>query len=226
MVVGIVMGRIKRIKSSLKHWGVVKTLISGVMKLLSPWFIFCRIYVRKLATDRVESPLPEGVSVRIATHDDLLLGAEQMPDQLSPEFIDAALKRGDFCAAAFEGQQMISFVWRSFSTAPDNDGIWVEFEKPHRYGYKGYTRPEYRGRHLNNLVSVSSDKLCIELGYTHSITFIRIDNHSSNASEHRHKQLTIAGYAGYFKFFARRYPFRSPGAKRKTFRFYHRSTKP
>ena len=216
------MARIDKIKNSLNHWGLLKTLHSGLMRFLCPWLTLCRIHVRPLQATAVEDELPDGVSIRRATRNDLLLAVEEMPNELSLDFINDALDRGDFCAGAFDGPHMVSFVWRSFSTAPHLDGLWVAFEKPYRYGYKAYTRPEYRGRHLIKSVTEYTDKLCIERGFTRGIGFVKTDNFASLAAEKKHKGYKGVGFAGYVKVFGKVYPFRSPGAKKSTFQFYRR----
>ena len=67
--------------------------------------------------------------------------------------VDASLDRGNICAAAFDRDRMVAYVWRSFSTAPHTDGLWVTFERPYRYGYKAFTAPAYRGQHLQDALS-------------------------------------------------------------------------
>ena len=44
--------------------------------------------------------------------------------------------------------RMVAFGWFSFGDAMVDDRVWVHIEPPCRYGYKTFTRPEYRGRHL------------------------------------------------------------------------------
>ncbi|HEX2482149.1 MAG TPA: hypothetical protein VHQ69_09735 [Methylomirabilota bacterium] len=74
------------------------------------------------------------------------------------------LDRGDLCVAAFEGERLIAYVWRAFGSTPAEDGLWITVPKPARYGYKSFTRPEYRGRHIQQVLSFSTDRLCFERG--------------------------------------------------------------
>ena len=146
--------------------------------------------------------------------------------ELDPVRIDAALRRGDLCVAAFDHshdpasdhERLVSYTWRSFTTAPHVDGLWVTFERPHRYGYKGFTHPDYRGRHLQDLVTYETDALCIERGFRYGLTIIETHNFASIASNRR-RGGRVVGWAGYFKLLGHVLPFRSRGARRHTFRF-------
>jgi len=59
-------------------------------------------------------------------------------------FVRAALARGDVAFGAFDGDQLIAYVWRPFGAAPDADGLWVKVDPPHHYAYKAFTLPAYR----------------------------------------------------------------------------------
>ena len=137
---------------------------------------------------------------------------------LQPSDVEAALSRGDICAAAFRNDRMVAYTWRSFSTAPHVDGLWVEFERPYRYGYKMFTHPDCRGQHLQEAIGGLTDAMCIERGYTRSISFVETHNYPSVATDLRRGNRRV-GWAGYLKLFGWVFPFRSPGARRHTFRF-------
>lgn len=111
-----------------------------------------------------------------------------------------------------------SYTWRSFTTAPHVDGLWVAFERPVRYGYKAFTHPDYRGRHLQDLVSYHTDALSLDRGFRDALSIIEAHNFASIASDKRRGN-RIVGWAGYIKAFGPVFPFRSPGARRYTFRF-------
>lgn len=179
--------------------------------------MLCYVFIRPLAAEPVDSPLEPPLSERIATPEDIEAAIIDMPDQLNPEFIRLALERGDHCSAVFDGAQMVSFAWRAHSKAPHGDGLWVAFDKPFRYGYHAYTRPEYRGRHLRNLRF--SDWLSYEQGYRYAIGFIETHNYASLRLFERFDN-KIVGLAGYVVVFGKPFPFRSAGTRRHTFRFY------
>ena len=76
-------------------------------------------------------------------------------------------------------------AWRAFSPAPHSPGLWVAFEKPYRYGYKAYTRPEYRGRHLQKPIRLLADAYSIALGYTATVSYIELHNFPSMAAKRK-----------------------------------------
>ena len=112
---------------------------------------------------------------------------------------------------------MVAYVWRSYSGAPHQDGLWVAFDKPYRYGYKAYTLPDYRGRHL--LDNTLTDPICLSRGYTHGVSFVETHNYSSHINNQRIGNQPV-GFAGYIKLAGHSYPFRTPAVKKIGFRFY------
>jgi len=162
-------------------------------------------------------------TTRIATEDDLAQACSEMSDQLSQDFVDAAFMRGDICCAVFKGPRMVCFQWSSFATAPVAQGLWVEFNKRYRYGYKTFTRPEYRGRRLSGMVNRFDDAQCNARGCTHTISYVETHNYASLAFGERLGNQRV-GYAGYVRLFNRTYPFRTTGVKRHGFRFYRRES--
>lgn len=188
------------------------------MSRLKPWLTLCRVHVRILNPDHDAAPAAEAIRVALATRDELMRAADDPQMGLRGASIDAALARGDICAATFVNDRMVSYVWRSFSTAPHVDGLWVEFERPYRYSYKAFTLPDYRGQHLQDDTVRLTDAMCVERGYPYAIGFVETHNFASLRADTRHGNQHI-GWAGYIKLFGRVYPFRSPGARRHTFRF-------
>lgn len=211
-------------KSDLNRWGFRRFLHLRLMSKLRRWLVLSQVRLRiqdAAASERANSVA--GCTVRLADRDNLLAAARDPEFGLVPADIDAALARGDICAAAFEGDRMVSYVWRSFSSARYGDDLWVEIQKPYRYGYKGFTQPEYRGRHIQNTVALFTDALCVARGHTHSLSLIETHNFASIISEQR-RHSEVVGWVGYLKIFGRTYPFRSPGARRTGIRMWHANT--
>ena len=144
--------------------------------------------------------------------------AAQDPEMgLDAADVDALLRRGDMCVAAFAGDRMIAYVWRAFSIARWAPNVWVRFEKPYRYGFKGFTHPDFRGRRVSTALSFFSDRACAERGYSQAIALVEVHNLSSFAAE-KHRQSVVVGYAGYVIFRGRPYPFRTRGVRKHTLR--------
>jgi GNAT superfamily N-acetyltransferase len=201
--------------NNARRWGIVKTTYGTVMRRLRPWLMLSEIRLQPAG----EVSTPEDGKTRIASRDDLLRASFELPEHFDPEFVQDALERGDVCVAAFDEQKITAFAWRSFSTAPHQDGLWVSFPRGYCYCYKLFTLPEYRGKHI--LDSEVTENLAAQRGCTHLMTFAETHNYPSITRSNR-IGATVVGYAGYFLLFGRPYPFRSLGARKHQFRFYRK----
>jgi hypothetical protein len=208
--------------NDVSRWGLLCAGYIRTMVLLKPWFTLCAVCVREQDPAARSEAQPTGISVRLADRAELLRAAQDPVMELDPVRIEAALRRGDICVGAFDQavipEWLVSYTWRSFTTAPHVDGLWVTFERPHRYGYKGFTHPDYRGRHLPDLVAYETDALCVKRGFRYGLAIIETHNFASIASNQR-RDGRIVGWSGYFKVLGRVFPFRSHGARRHSFRF-------
>jgi len=201
------------------RWGVAATLWARLMGRLRRWLVLCRIQARDLPYGPAPTELEDGFSIRVASIADLHRAAQELPNQLTREFIDAATSRGDLCFAVFQGERMVAWVWRSFSIAPHADGLWVRVDPPNCYSYKSYTQRNFRGRRLIGRLTLYADQVCRDNGCEHSVGFIETHNYASIRANTRLGSQRV-GFAGYVKVRGRSYPFRTPGVIPHTFRFY------
>ena len=212
------MWRLRQFRESVGKRGLAKTLWAAVMWRVHQWLMLCQIQVRINKQGNCGSAADE-IKIRLANRQELIQAIKEIPDYLTQEFVESAMARGDICAAAFSDSKIIAFHWASFTTAKVNDHLWVEFDTPYRYGYNAYTRPEYRGRRIAQRVMRFVDSECLKHGYTHTIVYVETHNYASLANLERLGNRCV-GYAGYFRLFGKFFPFRSPGAKARSFRFY------
>lgn len=201
------------------RWGYGKALYSRFMNGIRPWLVVCRINVVDLDANAHVRALPDGLTMRQATHEDLLAAVEESPTHFNKEFIEERTAKGDFCVGAFDGRQMVSWAWVALETAPHIEGLGVKVAAPYSYGYKWFTKPEYRGKDIIARITELRDKLSAETGCTHNVGFIETHNYASLTSSSRLGGRCV-GHAGYFNLFGRLYPFRTPGVVKHTFRFY------
>lgn len=206
--------------NTLKQWGLRRALWAKLMVLIRPWFFLSRISAVEVAAYPPMIRPTDELTVRRATREDLVAAAAENPDQLSQAFVDQALSRGDYCVAAFDGAQMVAWAWASFDRAPHDDGLWVKVEAPFSYGYKWYTKPDYRGKGIILQLTVLRDRIGAESGRTHSVGFIETHNYASWQASKRLGSQSV-GYAGYLKLRGRSYPFRTRGAAQHSFSFVH-----
>lgn len=210
-----------KIRADIERFGLMRALRARFMRRLQKRFgvHVCRVKTRPLAHAPPDPNLPSGMRLSVLDKDDLLSACEDTALSLSREFVEAALERGDVSFGAFDGDRVVAYLWRTLTSAPHTDGLWVRVDEPYRYGYKALVLPEYRGRRLDAALSFFSDAYFLARGYTQDIGFVDTHNLASVAAE-KCKGNVVIGYAGYVRWFGRCFPFRTPGVKRTGFEFY------
>ena len=91
---------------------------------------------------------PAGYAAGFASRQALDRLATDPECELSPEFVNLALSRGDQCFAIWEGAAAAAYSWYSFRPTPIGQGMRLRFDPSWVYMYKGFTLPRYRGRRL------------------------------------------------------------------------------
>ena len=180
----------------------------------------CAIRLRPLALSSGQrNPPPEGYLLATLDRSGLMAASENPAMRISPGFIQSALDRGDTAFGALHEGQVIAYVWRTMTRAPHVDGLWVRVSKPFRYGYKAFTHPDHRGKHLNPAIALFTDAHGLAQGYTHDIGFVALHNLASLATG-KYKGFATLGYAGYVNWFGRKFTFRTPRVKEAGFEFF------
>jgi hypothetical protein len=202
-----------------RRWGWRRTLYRELMLALHRLFdlrLFV-LHVRSQAADPPEVPLPPGRRVRLLERDDLVRASVDPRLDMPPRFVEEALGRGDLGVGVFEGERLISYLFRAFAATPAGEGVWIRFEPPYRYGYRGFTLPEHRGEHLQDALAYYTDRLCIERGRTHGLSLIETHNFPSLAADRRRGNVPV-GHAACFRIGPRWFIWNSPGARRHRIR--------
>lgn len=207
-----------------KRWGLFRGLRHSIVRRLDTWFglHLYAVYSRPVAVEHAPAPCPPGYGVRLFRGDvteELLARGHRVAAELEPDFVRAALAKGDLCAAVLHDGQIVSFCWQAYSPTHDLDGVYVKFAQRYRYGYHAYTHPDYRGRHLQRMMWSPRDQHDLANGYRHAIAFIRVDNHSSIRSTEAagHRRLGLAGYFKHGELFV---AFRSRAVTEAGFAFF------
>jgi len=208
------------LREDLARWGLLRSVYRRLMRRLAPFLHVSFAVSRPLGRNEVRQT-HAGCSLRIATRDELLRATVNPGLQMTPAFVENALSRGDICSAAFDGDDLVAYVWRAFVPTRHKEDVWLTIEAPYRYGYKALTLPAWRGRHLQEMLGPVADRLSIERGRTHSVGFIETHNYASLASSKRLGDEKI-GVIGYLRVAGRVFPFRSRGARRAGFGFVRR----
>lgn len=211
-------------RSPSKQWGpsAIRAAIAWRLRTFLGLHVY-GIYTRALGAPDAEPPVEkQGYSHRIfePADVDLLLACTDNPQlSLGTGFVRAAFAKGDACSAVFFNGELISYKWMAFTPTHDERGVYVDFSAKHRYGYKAFTLPEFRGRHAIRLFKALIDEYCVQRGRVSKIAFIAIDNDSSMRYSLGTGNRRI-GFAGYLKLGALFIPFRTSRVRAEGFKFF------
>jgi GNAT superfamily N-acetyltransferase len=197
------------------------TLANRVMAVLRNYLHLhvCRIMVRPFTSAVFEVRHPE-LSSKVMSEAELIAACEERAMDLRQAQVRAALARGDKCVGAFESDSFIGYVWFAFQAAPDTGNVWVDFSHRYRYAYKSYLRPDWRGRGLSHEIYNRANELCPSGDRSMTIGYAHLDNLPSIRAARRMGGRTV-GFAGHISLLGITLAFRTPGASRHGFRFFH-----
>src|SRR5882672_11168944 len=205
-------GKFENLLADMRQWGWKRSALGRVMSMLRRYaglYVY-RVNARPLSVGRSREPrLPDGIVVRIVAPDELFGAADDPELDLDRDFVRDALARGDMAFGAFEGDRLVGYTWRTFSAAPDREGLSVRVSRPYQYSYKAFTRPSYRRRRIHVAITAFADAYLLERGYTFEVGYMEITNFASISVADFLGRRRI-GYAGYLKWFGHRIPFRTP----------------
>ena len=208
-------GKFENLHADVRRWGWKRSLLIRVISMLrlySGLHIY-RINVRPLAGQLPEAYLPSGIAVRIVPPDELLKAAGDPNLDLSIDFVREALARGDLAFGAFAGDRLVGYTWRTFTAAPDRDGLWARVSHPYQYSYKAFTRPSYRRKRIHVAITSRADAYLLGRGYRFEVGYTEIDNFAAIGVADFLGRRRV-GYAGYVKWFGHSIPFRTPAVKK------------
>ena len=155
---------------------------------------------------------------RVVTPNELRIACVDKDMDLTREFVERAMARGDIAFGAFDGSKLVSYLWRSTTAAPHGD-LWVRVDEPYCYAYKSFTLPSHRGKRISPDIHLFSDQIMLDHGYQYRAGFVEFSNWASLAMS-KHMRSRYVGYAGYAKWFGRNIPFRTKGVKAIGFEFF------
>lgn len=201
--------------ADVRRWSWKRAVLIRVISMLRRYagLHIYRINVRPLVRPSAEPRLPSGITVRIVPPEDLLKAADDPELDLSLDFVRDALARGDMAFGAFEEDRLVGYTWRTFTAAPDRDGLWVRVSHPYQYSYKAFTRPSHRRKRIHVAITFFADAYLLERGYAFEVGYMEPSNFASIGVAGFLGRRRI-GYAGYVSWFGRRIPFRTPAVRK------------
>jgi hypothetical protein len=214
-------GKVENLRADVRRWGWMRSLFIRIVSLLRRYtgLHIYRINVRSLARQSPDPYLPSGITVRIVPPEDLLRAARDPELDLGLDFVRDALARGDMAFGAFDGDRLVGYTWRTFTAAPDREGLWARVSRPYQYSYKAFTRPSCRGKRIHVAITFFADAYLRRRGYAFEVGYMEISNFPSIGVANFLGRRRI-GYAGYMKCLGRCIPFRTPAVKKIGFELF------
>jgi len=216
------MSKLNKLNSHLRRWGWLRTAFFLLMRIASD-FLGLHVFIvrtRSIEEKEISNPckLPN-IELRHIEENELLTFLDDAELFLDLEFVQAAIERGDLAFGAFNGSTLVAYMWRSTTSAPHTDDVWVRIAHPYSYSYKSYTRQEFRGQHLVPALILFSDEEMLKKGYTHRAGYIGVTNYPSLGMG-KHVDSHSIGYIVILKWFGRHFFFRSKRVADIGFEFF------
>jgi GNAT superfamily N-acetyltransferase len=104
---------------------------------------------------------------------------------LSSQFLDEVLGKGDQCYGILEGDRLASFGWYSAEPTKISEELRFCFDSRRVYMYKGFTDPDYRGQRLHALGMTWALKRFRERGADGLVSYVDSTNFDSLRSCYR-----------------------------------------
>jgi hypothetical protein len=163
-------------------------------------------------------------ATRFCTRDELLaaLTVAELAEEMSADFVETALAKGDECYGIFDGSQLVSMGWYSNHPTPLSDKLTLCFDRSWMYMYKGYTLHAYRGKRLHGVGM--SKALCAytKRGARGLISYVKSTNFQSLRSTER-MGYRIFGDVYIAQPIGRSVTWATPGCAEYDFRVEHRT---
>jgi hypothetical protein len=123
--------------------------------------------------------IDEKYTCRFLTKEELHAYARDEANQITTQFLDETLPKGDFCYAILEGDVLASYGWYSDKPTHISSDLKLVFDPSWIYMYKGYTLPAYRGQRLHAIGMARSLQAFTEKGYKGIISYVETNNFPS-----------------------------------------------
>ncbi len=159
-----------------------------------------------------------GLEIRCATSAECLAACADQELQLDASFVRWAFAAGAICHGAFIGDQLVAYAWRTQQLAPHRVRVQVQVGPGFSYGFKAFTKAEYRGRGLYPAIADAERQSCIDAGVTKGVSFTEMHNSASLRADLKFGN-RILGAAGFVEFGSFLYTFHDANVRRTGFRF-------
>jgi hypothetical protein len=205
---------LRGLRRDAEHTGWIRALLARLTARLQTLLgvqVF-RVNLRPMPRRPLEPVPPEGIRLCALRLEQLLEAAADPELGLDPDFIRAALERGDVAFGAYEGNRLIGYNWRAANAVPFLQNVWVKIGHRYHYAYKSFVRPSYRGRRIHTAITRLADRYSMERGCVGEIGIVNIANLASLGAAKSLGRRKV-GYAGCVTLFGHCASFRTRGVR-------------
>lgn len=144
--------------------------------------------VRVLALEHMtKSGEAAGFECRFLEPEEVARFAEDAANDLAPRFAQRAASGQHLCFAALRDGDLVSYTWYALGEVDpaDSSGVPLRLPGDAVYAYKGFTRPELRGRHLQGRLKRPVVEALLARGISRRVTLVEWTNWASLRTSER-----------------------------------------
>jgi hypothetical protein len=130
-------------------------------------------------------PDSAGVTAKFLSADTLRMMSADPRYDLTPDFLDEALAKGDECFGIVDGDELAAYGWYAHTPTKLADDLRLHFDDRYVYMYKGFTLESHRGRRLHAIGMTGALAAYRARGYKGLVSYVEADNLNSLKSTHR-----------------------------------------
>jgi hypothetical protein len=196
--------------SAFGFWSAVRAFAIRAIQRVIDFKVLRAVCITVVAPGFLE--LPPDMRADFLDRETLRRMSADAKYDLTPEFLDEALAKGDECYGIVDGDATAAYGWYAHSPTPMGDGMLVYFDPAYVYMYKGLTLDAYRGKRLHAIGMTRALAAYQARGFKGLVSYIEADNLNSLKSSYR------MGYVDFGRVFiigllGRRFTFRTPGCE-------------
>src|SRR5882762_88223 len=94
---------------------------------------------------------PPGLTCDFLSPESLRRLARDQQYNLTSDFLDEVLAKGDLCYGILDGDRLAAYGWYAHTPTMFSEGLRVHFSNAYVYMYNGFTLDAYRGRRLHGI---------------------------------------------------------------------------
>jgi hypothetical protein len=184
----------------IRKWGLARFVYAYLMLKLNRLigFRISAVRAKAIQDSQLDQFDHDGINYRALSLEDFSDEALNQHLDISCDFVQQALARGDHCVGALDQGKVVGYAWRTTSSVKVDRQIAMKFGDKLYYRFKGYILPEYRGRNIFNNIKRVAESKQLALGRTHAFGCIETHNYPSLKASEKHGDITI-GYSAYIE---------------------------